>query len=82
MNWKEEDWPKFIMGDDPAGKVYVTHLHHPRFVGKVEEDDTGATITPHWIDEPELDAPAIAKLMREAGDFLTEEIHAHHLNHE
>ena len=69
MNWKEEDWPKFIIGDDPAGKVYVTHLHLPRFVGKVEEDDTGATIAPYWIDEPAPDAPAIAKLMREAGDF-------------
>jgi len=38
-------------------------------VGEVLHDDESTTIKPHWIDEPEADAMAIAQLMREAGDW-------------
>ena len=80
MKWNEEDWvrPKFILGSDCLAEVlvngdseYVVHLHSPRFVGEVLHDDEGTTIKPHWIDEPEVDAMAIAKLMREAGDWYS-----------
>ena len=84
MKWNEEDWvrlPKFILGSDChealegasqwGDSEYVTHLHSPRFVGEVLHDDEGTTIKPHWIDEPEADAMATAKLMREAGDWYS-----------
>lgn len=82
LNWNEEDWqriPKFILGSDChealegasqwGDSEYVIHLHSPRFVGEVLHDDEGTTIKPHWIDEPEADAMAIAQLMRETGDW-------------
>ena len=84
MNWNEEDWqriPKFILGSDChealegasqwGDSEYVIHLHSPRFVGEVLHDDEGTTIKPHWIDEPEADAMAIAQLMRETGDWYS-----------
>lgn len=72
--WVNEDWPKFLVGDTPGedGRVYVIHLHWPRFVGKVEEvgifDDV--EIKPTFIDPPaSLSETELAALMRECGDF-------------
>ena len=74
--WNETDWPQFLIGDSPDERTFVVHLHHPRFVGEVEENDDGTeSIRPTFIDDIDgMDAAAIARLMREAGDFYVGEI--------
>jgi len=69
--------PKFLIADSADDRVFVVHLHWPRFVAEViEEGVMGAlSMEPLWIDPPDgLDAPEGARLMREAGDFYAAEI--------
>ena len=75
-NWNETNWPRFIIGDSPDDRTFVIHLHHPRFVGEVDEGDDGyERIKPAFIDDIDsMDGSAIARLMREAGDFYISEI--------
>ena len=74
--WNDEEWPKFMVAhanDDSVnheGTECVIHLHRPRFVGKVHHVDEGIiNIEPTFIDDPDLDAVDVARLMRLTGDF-------------
>jgi len=74
-DWNDSDWPRFLIGDTET-RTFIVHLHRPRFVGEMLETGDGAEeMRPTFIDEPaELDATAMARLMREAGDFYAAEI--------
>jgi len=66
--------PRFIVGDAPDDRTFVLHLHWPRFLAEVYEDDSCVLGKPLWIDEPEgMSETDLAKLMREADDFYTAE---------
>ena len=70
----EAKFPKFIIGDT-EDQTFVVHLHSPKFIAElIESEDGSETFDPTFIDEPIKDASAIAKLMREVGDFYIEEI--------
>ena len=69
----EAKFPKFIIGDT-EDRTFVVHLHSPKFIAELIESEDGETFDPTFIDEPIKDASAIAKLMREVGDFYIEEI--------
>ena len=69
----EAKFPKFIIGDT-EDRTFVVHLHSPKFIAELIESEDGETFEPTFIDEPIKDASAIAKLMREVGDFYIEEI--------
>jgi len=46
-----ETVPKFVLGDCGTDRFFVIHLHRPRFVGEVfENDDDTFDIEPLWID--------------------------------
>jgi hypothetical protein len=69
--------PKFLIGDSDDDRVFVIHLHYPRFVAEVVEQGVTGTVSmePLWIDKPDdLSASEGARLMREAGDFYAAEI--------
>jgi hypothetical protein len=72
----ERTFPKWLIGDSADDRIFVIHLHWPRFVGEVLEDNSPATrIEPTFIDGPGgLTAPELARLMRQAGDFYLNEI--------
>jgi hypothetical protein len=55
-------------------ELLLSTLHHPRFVAELIEDGEDETFEPSWIDEPPNDVSYLARLMRETGDFYTEEI--------
>lgn len=72
VDWGEF-FPKFIMGSDPGDhRVFVVHLHFPRFVGEHarQPDGTFSEMRPHWIDSPhDLSVITVAKLLNEARAF-------------
>ena len=72
----ERAYPKWLIGDSADDRVFVIHLHWPRFVGEVLEDgSTAARIEPLFIDEPDgMSAPELARLMRQAGEFYQSEM--------
>ena len=62
--------PKFILGGshlDEMDSDFVVHLHHPRFVMRMNEE-CSASEDVQFIDPP--DPLEVAALMRMAGDFL------------
>ena len=74
--WNDEEWPKFMLAHDAESvdsiplNECVIHLHRPRFVGKVHHADDGSIgIEPTFIDDPDLDAIDVARLMRQTGEF-------------
>lgn len=71
------DWdklPKFIVGDSAGDRTFVAHLHWPRFLAEIYDEDVSIVGKPLWIDEPEgMSETDLAKLLREAGDFYTAE---------
>ncbi|MAT12945.1 MAG: hypothetical protein CMM02_18270 [Rhodopirellula sp.] len=70
--WNEDEWPKFILATQSPRPI-VVHLHRPRFAGKVHHAEDGSIgIEPNFIDDPELDAIDVARLMRETGDWYRE----------
>ena len=60
-----------------VGRV-VHHTTRPRFTVTLTPRDDGTFEAfgeaVHWIDKPDPDAKALAKLMREAGDFAAKNI--------
>jgi hypothetical protein len=62
-----ENVPKFVLGDCGTDRFFVIHLHKPRFVGEVfENDDDSFDIEPLWIDpEPDEREP----LLKTAAEF-------------
>ena len=73
--WSDSDWPQFIIGGTES-RDFVVHLHHPRFIGEVCENiDLSQSIKPTFIDSVDsVDAPTMARLMREAGDYYAQEL--------
>jgi len=71
----EQKYPKFVIADSADDRVFVIHLHHPRFIGEVAEHYLAAVkIEPDFIDPADgLTAPEMATLMRQAGDFYLDE---------
>jgi hypothetical protein len=66
--------PRFINGNAADDRTFVLHLHWPRFLAEIFEDDSCDLGKPLWIDEPEgMSEADLAKLLREAGDFYTNE---------
>lgn len=63
--------PEWIIGDS-SDRMFVIHLHRPRFIAEVDEDDNIEVV--EWWDTPEADAAALARLMREGGDFYLAEM--------
>ena len=39
MNWNDQDWPKFILGDDDDDNFYVIHLHPSNWKTRGREAD-------------------------------------------
>jgi hypothetical protein len=78
----EQRFPKFLIGDSADDRTFVIHLHHPQFVGEVQEtgvmpcsDGGGVEIKAEFIDDPAgITASELATLMRQAGDFYLSEI--------
>lgn len=50
--------------------VKIEHLEYPRFVGDITFGDLSDIENIQWIDNPGTNVMNIAKLMREAGDFI------------
>lgn len=50
----------------------VERTAHPRFRLTMRQQDDGSWIgnDPEWIDPPEMNAPKLARLMRETGDYF------------
>ena len=74
-DWNDSDWPRFLIGDTET-RTFVVHLHRPRFVAEVVRrgPDTEG-MQPTFIDTIDsMDAAAIARLMREAGDWYVRQI--------
>ena len=70
----ESKFPKFIIGDT-EDRTFVVHLHSPKFIAEIiVAEDGSETFDPTFIEPPGNDASALAKLMREVGDFYIEEI--------
>jgi hypothetical protein len=73
--------PKFLYGEDALGeREFVIHLERPRFIVEFENDQSKEVIFLDPVD-PYIDAlikggqepaMAIARLMRQAGDFYVE----------
>ncbi len=81
--------PRFALADSDDNRVFVVHLHWPRFVAEIVErgfdrksgqprrdlKNADISVEPLWIDQPDDMSPSdIARLMREAGDFYAEEM--------
>jgi len=70
--------PKWIIGENvDCNRDFIMHTEYPRFIAEIFDSDDGTYNiigAPKgeviFIDEPEPDVTAIAKLMREAGDAL------------
>jgi hypothetical protein len=70
----ERRFPKWLIGDSADDRVFVVHLHWPRFFGEVVEGPL-FKVEPSFIDMPVgLAASELARLMCEAGDFYIGEI--------
>ena len=73
--WNDNDWSKFVVAKDDNYDEFVIHLHKPRFIGVVTIKSPIISIeNPTFIDDPGVDAQAIARLMREAGEFYAKQI--------
>lgn len=74
----EMKYPKFLIADAAIGddRIYVVHLHFPRFIGEcLPVGATGVEIKPDFIDDPKGESPsAMARLLREAGEFYLSEV--------
>lgn len=66
--------PKFIIGDSPDGRVFVVHLHKPRLLLEASEPGDNLSCVEIYEAEVPADSAAMAKLMREAGQFYQSEI--------
>jgi len=70
-----EGLPRFVLGDCGTDRFFVIHLHRPRFVGEVfENEDDSFEIEPLWID-PASEAGGTAEqeaLIRDAAEFYLE----------
>ena len=72
--------PKWLIAEDVSClRQFIIHTESPRFVGEIFDDDEGiGNIIGFpkgeiiWIDDPPMDASALAKIMRQAGDALME----------
>ncbi len=73
--WNNNDWPKFVVAVDDNNDELVIHLHKPRFIGAVnQQEELSISIeTPTFIDDPGLEVQAIARLMREEGEFYAKQ---------
>lgn len=85
--WNDNDWSKFVVANDDNNDKLVIHLHKPRFIGVVNHQEeysndkpipkkeTSISIeNPAFIDDPGVDVQALARLMREAGEFYAKQI--------
>lgn len=52
--------------------VKIEHLESPRFVGDIIFGELSDIENIEWIDNPGADVMNIAKLMREAGEYIKE----------
>jgi hypothetical protein len=83
MKTNTDHLPKFLIADDGSNddeaRDFVVHLHYPRFVMEIVENEC----RPVFIDDEKLfidltlkegkePAMILARLMREAGDFYRE----------
>ncbi len=77
--------PEWLIGDSADDRTFVLHLHEPRFILEVMEDDHTELVPVMWIDSQsdytanELangrdPAKSMARLMREAGEFYKSEL--------
>ena len=67
-------FPKFLIGDS-EDRTFIIHLHHPRLIAELIVGENGdESFDPTFIDEPIKSSPALAKLMREVGEFYIDEI--------
>jgi hypothetical protein len=59
-------------GDD---RLFVIRLHHPRFIGIVEQEALVWNVKDFvWIDDPSDDPLEVARIMREVADYIAGEL--------
>ena len=62
--------PRWLVADNSASEwTGIIHTQSPRFIATV--DDDGITVS-QWIDDPSIDAPTMAKIISETGDWYAE----------
>ena len=71
--------PEYILGGSieyNPDQLFVIRCHAPRFVGRIDEHDDGSlSMTAiEWIDPPPQEVKECARLMREAGDWIAQEL--------
>lgn len=69
--------PKYLIADnsiESAGRLYVVHTEHPRFILEGDDEDFSQDQSLHWIDEEVTDEDLISELITGAEDFVDEEL--------
>lgn len=80
--YNSNNLPEYLVGDNLAedpDQLYLIRCHAPRFIGKIEDRILGDVICQEmrkieWIDPPPSGPQDCARLMREAGDWLADEM--------
>lgn len=84
--YNAENLPEYLLADSiltNPDQLYLVRCHAPRFIAPIDEHGDHSTITDiEWIDPPPDDVMASARLMREAGDFVSGEFEAQELEGE
>ena len=69
--------PKFLYAKE-SERHFVIHTQFPKFIGEfIKQPDGSYTMEPELIDNPSVksgDEKTFAKLMREAGDFISQKL--------
>ncbi len=68
--------PRFLLADnslETPETIFVVHNETPRFIIEADIDDFENNQKMHWIDDEPDDQNLIAKLVKEAEEFLEKE---------
>ncbi len=77
--YDERNLPEYLLGENvqEAGEqMFVVRCHAPRFIGFVDERDDGSLEVTRFEQIDPLDPMTTARLMREMGDWLHNELEA------
>lgn len=69
--------PKYLIADNSierAGRLYVIHTEHPRFILEGNDEDFSQDQNLYWLDEEITDEDVINNLIVEAEKFVDEEL--------
>ena len=71
-------FPKFLMSDSADGRVFIIHLHDPRFVAEVITQGEDFSMKPVFFDtasgEQEELRDRMTQLLIDMGDFYASEL--------